>query len=77
MARCSTCDAPVIWAKFGATGKRVPLDVAPRADGNLTTTGADRDGTPLVVMAGEATPITERYTTHFATCPDAAKHRRS
>jgi hypothetical protein len=71
MAACRSCEAPVIWAET-TTGKKMPLDARPTAKGNL------------VFLAGVARGATDEdrrlkrplYTSHFATCPDAATFRR-
>jgi hypothetical protein len=76
---CSTCGAPIEWARFKVTGKRHPLDIPPAVDGTLQVVGADPDGTPVIRLM----PVAERREhdgllrrTHFATCPDADRHRR-
>lgn len=72
MARCRSCDAEVIWVRMQGTGKFNPLDKAKRADGNVRITGRVR-GTlqARVVKPGEG-----EYVSHFATCANAASHRR-
>ena len=68
---CSTCGARMVWVVTDK-GKRMPLDPEPTADGNVVRTG---EQTVRYLTAGEAwTGL--RFTSHFATCPDAAKHRR-
>jgi hypothetical protein len=59
MARCSSCDAPVLWAVSAASGIRTPLNPDPHPEGNLIPVNAD--GTPLshataasVVQSGRA-----------------------
>lgn len=72
---CRSCGAPIRWARTRA-GKAVPLDAEPADDGNVVL---QEDGTARVLTrrqmdgGGVAAP---RYTSHFATCPDAARHRR-
>ena len=72
MTRCKSCGAQIAWAKSRA-GKNIPLDVEPRADGNLVLVNG-------VAMAPEAAPLEvqggPRYASHFATCPHAPAHRR-
>lgn len=64
--RCRTCDAPVEWAEL-TSGKKMPFDP------------------PIVAVRTEGSPVAGRVvevvdstvtTSHFATCPDAAQHRR-
>lgn len=57
---CKSCNAPIIWIKFN--GKNHPIDAAPR-------TGFRKN----LVGEWEKVQIQE---SHFATCPDAAKHRK-
>lgn len=72
-ATCSTCGAPIVWA-ITQNGKRTPLDAKPiriaiAARGN---DGAEiREGDALVIGSGA-----NGYQSHFATCPQAAAHRK-
>jgi len=58
-----------MWVKTAA-GKSAPLNATPDPLGNL---GLDAQG--LAVIAAKA-PMGPRYTSHFATCPQAGQHRR-
>lgn len=56
----------------------MPVDADPTASGNVTLTDEDKGVIrarvfPTTAAAPEDTAL---YTSHFATCPDAAKHRR-
>lgn len=77
MDRCSSCGAPIEW---GVTAKprRIPLDPEGALTDkpmNLRVVGRFTNGTVAVEhvsgTAFEATRIS-----HFATCPDAEKHRK-
>lgn len=77
MSACNSCHAPVIWAET-RTGKRMPVDTRPHPDGNVRIV-AHPSGVqmaevlgPLEVAAAEQ-PL---HRSHFATCPNAAQHRR-
>jgi hypothetical protein len=63
----------LLWVKT-ATGRKMPLDAKPDPKGNLVVI----DGVAHHVHEnGAAFPDTaERYRSHFATCPNAAQHRR-
>jgi hypothetical protein len=71
MSVCNSCGARIRWAVM-PSGKRMPLDVTASASGNLVVVEPQR---MLVGFAqpGDSRP---RYTSHFATCPNAAAHRR-
>ena len=61
---CSTCGAPIAWVVMRGTGKRMPLD-------------ADFAKNVIVLnQKGEGMLAKRAYTSHFATCKDADKHRR-
>lgn len=67
MASCKSCNADIEWAESTATGKAVPLDREPTANGNLVLiNGKVRGYTPEDEKLGR-----ERRTSHFATCPHA------
>lgn len=61
---CRSCGAPILWIVM-VSGKRMPLDAKPEK---------------RIVMDGDEPvqrgAVEDCYTSHFATCPDAAKHRR-
>jgi hypothetical protein len=78
---CRSCNAPIRWAIFDG-GKRVPLDAEANPDGNLgVIRWGPRSGSAfaLPVVAVNPTGPTEtpfRYTSHFATCPQADEWRK-
>lgn len=79
-ATCGSCGAPVIWAAT-VHGRAMPVDAEPSGMGNVAL-GRGSDGKLVAtVLAGDAL-LSRRfageplYLTHFATCPDAADHRR-
>lgn len=75
MATCSTCGARMVWAVTEA-GKPIPLDSRSTPNGNLVVEDLDapelRARAYLPLLDGDA----PRFTSHFATCPDAALHRK-
>lgn len=71
MSTCSTCGAPIRWAKTAA-GKNIPLDPDPVPLGNLYL---DEDGVAMTVTKDLGRSVA-RYVSHFATCPDADEHRK-
>ena len=82
-ATCDSCGAPIEWARFATSGKPVPLDVGLVDNGNLELVERRDAGEAIVRLLGrvELEAARERGTplrrTHFATCPNAAAHRRS
>ena len=71
---CRTCGAKIIWAVTDK-GHNIPIDPTPRPDGNLMLC---EDGAVLLAIpVCEGDNPTERYVSHFASCPDAAVHRRT
>jgi hypothetical protein len=68
-AKCRSCDADIVWALTEAD-KRIPLDAAPAADGNLVLV----DGVARAPRIDDA-PGAVTYVSHYATCPNADKHR--
>jgi hypothetical protein len=70
MSRCRSCNAEIIWART-ESGKAMPLDAEPTEDGNVKIVGG------FAVVGGlQLLDPGPRYTSHFATCPNAAQHRR-
>lgn len=77
---CRSCQAPIVWC-VTAKNRRMPVDVEPskgdrHATGLLTLT-TDETGVPLALPA---TPFERAgdeplHTSHFATCPNASRHR--
>jgi hypothetical protein len=67
MAACSSCGARIFWAKT-EKGKSIPIDYDPRPDGNLWFY--------CDVVYPRVMPGAMRFVAHFATCPNAKKHRK-
>lgn len=90
-ATCRSCEAEILWAIAETSGSRMPLDTEPLdipADGRtvgLWVLVKAREGAPIAVAASRvrqgARNVIEQgaalYVSHFATCPNAASHRRS
>lgn len=77
MNACISCGAPIAWAMTDS-GARMPLDVPSTDTGNVA---AHRDESGVLrarVLPADVAPARhERLTTsHFASCPNAAEHRR-
>ena len=75
MSQCSSCGAAIRWVVTEA-GRRMPVDETPTTTGTIEVTGnAARVLSPIeaAITRGEHGRL---YTSHFATCPHAATHRR-
>ncbi len=59
-AACKSCGRPIQWAT-SEQGKAMPLDVPPER---------------RVVITGGVARVVPTYLSHFATCPNAAQHRK-
>lgn len=85
-AECHSCHAPIRWAIHAVTGRRMPLNPEANPRGNIGIVEfVECDGATRLPLAipkvvinpkAEATVTPYRYTTHFATCPEANAHRR-
>jgi len=61
-SRCKTCGAPILWLRM-TTGAQMPVDEKPQR--------------LIVLEPTNVGVVRDCYTSHFATCPDAAQHRRA
>ena len=75
MSTCNSCGAPVEWYKT-ESGKSMPIDFAPDPAGNLILVGGPDARLHMLAADETPPPDTNRYRSHFATCPHAAEHRR-
>lgn len=72
--KCKSCGTSIIWVRT-TTGKSMPLDADPHEDGNVVLMPA---GAMVLTkeLAEQGKKIgSTRYRSHFATCPNAARHR--
>ena len=74
---CRSCNAPMIWVKM-QSGKSNPLDAEPVENGTICINdngiGEVLKGEDLTLARAVKKPL---YVSHFATCPNAKKHRRA
>lgn len=66
---CRGCGQTIVWAMTEA-GKRMPLDIEPNPDGNMTLILAG------VLVARKAQLDETRYMPHHATCPEVGQFRK-
>jgi hypothetical protein len=70
MSACRSCGAEIRWAHTEKSGKLAPFDAEPVADGAwIIEHGEARHAGMLEVDA-------PKFTSHFATCPNADDHRK-
>ena len=80
--KCRSCDAEIYWV-FTEHGNRMPIDADPRDDGNVALIQSPSGRRARVLPPEgmfEDEDLTElrqgvRYTSHFATCPNADEWR--
>ena len=73
MGICRGCGAYVLWL-ISPKDKLTPIDPTPVPNGNLRV---DMEyGVWLMILEPDQVPESERYVTHFATCPNAKEFRR-
>lgn len=74
-SRCTSCSAKILWVNSATSGRPMPLNAEPRANGNIVII----DGVGHVI--GDDLMVSDtydgpRYVSHFSTCPWAEKHRK-
>lgn len=76
---CRTCGATVRWVTLDS-GRALPLDPHPTVRGNVRVDEATGRATVLDAEAMRSNTLSATpsplYVAHFATCPDAATHRK-
>ena len=80
-ARCASCGSAITWG-LTATGRRMPVDADPSARGNIAIDHVEGREPTFRMITGAAGGATlnyapRLYTSHFATCPHAAQHRKA
>lgn len=75
LCSCQSCGARIYWATTEA-GRDMPVDASPYPDGNLATFLSPEG---LIVRKYDGHAVQKdapRRKSHFATCPQAAQHRK-
>jgi len=79
VSRCRSCNAPLLWA-LTEKGRRMPLDEepygGPEPSGLFVLRGRDQLVPTAVAATPDAFPGEPLFRSHFASCPNAASHRR-
>lgn len=79
-ATCRSCGARIVWAVTSA-GRRMPVDRESSEAGTVSLVVGAAGDLLALVLKGEGIRLARKHehplhTAHFATCPEAAKHRR-
>ena len=82
VSRCKSpgCNAPILWTVTAKTGKPMPVDETPKPDGEFFLEERGRDLVAHHVNSKHGLHVTiktDRFTSHFATCPNAAEFRKA
>lgn len=73
--RCKSCSAPIVWA-ITTAGNRAPFVVDAKGHWVMENGNAIQVGPkPAQLQLGEKPDDRQRYTSHFADCPNAGEWR--
>jgi hypothetical protein len=78
-AKCNDCGQTLTYVVMVDTGRRVPVDPWPVADGNVCARMVGKHLQGYVIAQGRPAsgmPGFRRYAAHFGTCPDRARPGR-
>jgi hypothetical protein len=76
-SHCRSCGAVIIWAET-EKGKSIPIDPTPTEDGNIRLVVREQPQSPIaIVVTKPENRDTDMFKSHFATCPNASKHRKA
>ena len=74
MSICRSCGADILWVEMFGSGKQMPVNVpAEKRIGLFDVDPVTGEAMPGNEVAGR---VIDTYLSHFATCPQAAEHRR-
>lgn len=69
-SKCSSCGAAILWLNT-AKGKSMPVDAEPSEGGNIRISRGVAE-----VLSKPDQKDEPLHKSHFATCPNAATHRK-
>ena len=73
--KCRSCKASIVFAKAYATGKAMPLQLDDVGEWTIEEGIAKHIGPVPTQLELGAKPGPQRWTSHFAVCPQAEKWR--
>ena len=76
MSACRSCGARIVWAET-EKGRKMPIDFYPSSEGTIVLRYPQGEKQPLAIVGvpADAFPREDRFTSHFATCPQADEWR--
>jgi len=76
ISECRRCHAEMIWCRTGR-GKKMPVDAEPTSDGVFVLEHGESSDPVVRRLSNDAaaTYTGEKFTSHFATCPNADDFR--
>jgi hypothetical protein len=77
-ATCSACHEPIVFGQTDS-GRKMPLNREPNADGNVLEIGRTGRMLAIRVLTKDELanpPAGRRFISHFATCPEKGQFRR-
>ncbi len=72
---CRSCHAEIVWV-VTERGTFMPLDAIPSTVGNIVLVDGPDGGQVARVVSTLGDGTEQRWRSHFASCPDAKRHRR-
>lgn len=78
---CRSCGARIFFAAAATSGKRMPIDAEPAVGATIRIATHEPAPMPMAYVVGSVIDLFDpdddgiRYTSHFATCPDADSWR--
>jgi len=84
-ARCGSCKREIVWTVMRDSGRRMPIDAQTIDTPRARLTAYNPATGMSVVLTADNVAHAEAWArrgvtfheSHFATCPDAAQHRRA
>lgn len=80
MSRCQSCRTPIVWARTQA-GKNMPLEPVGQERPGLRKGRFELENGQAIPIphVGDQAPVFETplFVSHFASCPNAAHHRKA
>lgn len=79
LSQCTECARDIVWALVALSGKRIPVDPEPVANGNIRLRFG-RGAPTAIVDSGRSLfnpDNDDRFVSHFSTCSHASDYRKA